>query len=345
MSRRVGRGNTPGIADGTPDHGVGVAHRTSVRYSSPVRVPEQSRCNCSGRNVRAGVRRASRRSSRWCGRRSCAHSTRRAHCPFLRKQVAGGRGSSRTVDARIQGQRAAARNRPGTGHQDNVTRRQGDVDRQDPGDHRGGSPAARRSRRPTGAHRGPRRRRLRLHTVDATAADVAAQSDLPPPNSPMQHRATPPALPQPTSPRAEVEVVLGPDGEPLADWEIELIKSGEVHSHRSRRVARRSRRKSASSTTSTGCRRRRRRGRGRRREPQQPPPSSSPQQGSRRRSAGRRPGAYRVAPDRADEPATADQHGAGQRRRATSTCATRATASCGSTATSPVATTPTSRSS
>jgi transcription termination factor Rho len=26
----------------------------------------------------------------------------------------------------------------------------------------------------------------------------------------------------------EVEVILGPDGEPLADWEIELIKSGEV---------------------------------------------------------------------------------------------------------------------
>jgi hypothetical protein len=23
-------------------------------------------------------------------------------------------------------------------------------------------------------------------------------------------------------------VILGPDGEPLADWEIELIKSGEV---------------------------------------------------------------------------------------------------------------------
>ena len=27
---------------------------------------------------------------------------------------------------------------------------------------------------------------------------------------------------------AEPEVILGPDGEPLADWEIELIKSGEV---------------------------------------------------------------------------------------------------------------------
>ena len=30
------------------------------------------------------------------------------------------------------------------------------------------------------------------------------------------------------APAAEPEVILGPDGEPLADWEIELIKSGEV---------------------------------------------------------------------------------------------------------------------
>jgi transcription termination factor Rho len=38
-----------------------------------------------------------------------------------------------------------------------------------------------------------------------------------------------PATPaqEPSSP-VEAEVVLGPDGEPLADWEIELIKSGEV---------------------------------------------------------------------------------------------------------------------
>ena len=33
---------------------------------------------------------------------------------------------------------------------------------------------------------------------------------------------------QPAVAPAEAEVILGPDGEPLADWEIELIKSGEV---------------------------------------------------------------------------------------------------------------------
>ena len=39
------------------------------------------------------------------------------------------------------------------------------------------------------------------------------------------------AEPGETAPSAapvEAEVVLGPDGEPLADWEIALIKSGEV---------------------------------------------------------------------------------------------------------------------
>ena len=52
------------------------------------------------------------------GRRSCVHIDTPSPLSFPRKQVAGGRGSSRTVDARIQGQRAAARNRPGIGHQD-----------------------------------------------------------------------------------------------------------------------------------------------------------------------------------------------------------------------------------
>ena len=33
---------------------------------------------------------------------------------------------------------------------------------------------------------------------------------------------------EPAAAPAEGEVILGPDGEPLADWEIELIKSGEV---------------------------------------------------------------------------------------------------------------------
>ena len=32
----------------------------------------------------------------------------------------------------------------------------------------------------------------------------------------------------PADDSSEPEVVLGPDGEPLADWEIALIRSGEV---------------------------------------------------------------------------------------------------------------------
>ena len=39
------------------------------------------------------------------------------------------------------------------------------------------------------------------------------------------------------APVVDAEVVLGPDGEPLADWEIDLIKSGEVAGHRARRVS------------------------------------------------------------------------------------------------------------
>ena len=38
----------------------------------------------------------------------------------------------------------------------------------------------------------------------------------------------PPAVEQPSDAPVEAEVMLGPDGEPLADWEIALIKSGEV---------------------------------------------------------------------------------------------------------------------
>jgi transcription termination factor Rho len=40
--------------------------------------------------------------------------------------------------------------------------------------------------------------------------------------------AEPSTAPQASAVPVEAEVVLGPDGEPLADWEIELIKSGEV---------------------------------------------------------------------------------------------------------------------
>ncbi|MDP9464044.1 MAG: transcription termination factor Rho, partial [Actinomycetota bacterium] len=41
--------------------------------------------------------------------------------------------------------------------------------------------------------------------------------------------AEPAAVDQQPATAAEDEVILGPDGEPLADWEIELIKSGEVN--------------------------------------------------------------------------------------------------------------------
>ena len=86
-----------------------------------------------------------------------------------RKQVAGGRGSARAVDARIEGQGSAPRHRPGTGHQDHGACVEGDADRQDPRDHRRRQACARRRpprppaetpRRGVGAcARRPRRRR------------------------------------------------------------------------------------------------------------------------------------------------------------------------------------------
>ena len=66
---------------------LGVAHRLidGVRCGSRASSLQcrrsgsrTSRCNRSGRNDRAGVRKGE--SSRWCGRRSCCIPTRRAHC-------------------------------------------------------------------------------------------------------------------------------------------------------------------------------------------------------------------------------------------------------------------------
>jgi transcription termination factor Rho len=54
-----------------------------------------------------------------------------------------------------------------------------------------------------------------------SAAGVAAESPTPAADT----TPVPPASPAGS---AEPEVILGPDGEPLADWEIELIRSGEV---------------------------------------------------------------------------------------------------------------------
>jgi transcription termination factor Rho len=56
-------------------------------------------------------------------------------------------------------------------------------------------------------------------------AAEAADTEVPAPPSDTEEAA--PTVAETSAP-AEVEVVLGPDGEPLADWEIELIRSGEV---------------------------------------------------------------------------------------------------------------------
>jgi transcription termination factor Rho len=50
------------------------------------------------------------------------------------------------------------------------------------------------------------------------------------PSAPAQADDAPPPVAEPVVDEpAEAEVILGPDGEPLADWEIALIRSGEVH--------------------------------------------------------------------------------------------------------------------
>jgi transcription termination factor Rho len=50
------------------------------------------------------------------------------------------------------------------------------------------------------------------------------------PSAPVQADDAPPPVAEPVVDEpAEAEVILGPDGEPLADWEIALIRSGEVH--------------------------------------------------------------------------------------------------------------------
>ena len=63
----------------------------------------------------------------------------------------------------------------------------------------------------------------------AVAPDKESTEDRPAP-APAGSDDASPAAAAPTTPAgsSEPEVILGPDGEPLADWEIELIKSGEV---------------------------------------------------------------------------------------------------------------------
>ena len=57
-------------------------------------------------------------------------------------------------------------------------------------------------------------------TEDRPAASAAAAAS--------DESSPAPAAPKTPVSAGEPEVILGPDGEPLADWEIELIKSGEV---------------------------------------------------------------------------------------------------------------------
>ena len=152
------------------------------------------------------------------------------------------------------------------------------------------------------------------------------------------------------------EVVLGPDGEPLADWEIDLLRAGEAPAE-----------PAATPAAATDARRTRlaragdqhgddeqgddddaagdgQDGSGRR-EPQQPPPSSPPEQERRgdgpagHPTASTRPATAAATPART--PAAAPIVPSATRRPsrsarspcrcpATSTCATRATASCAS---------------
>ena len=64
----------------------------------------------------------------------------------------------------------------------------------------------------------------------------AAKGPAPSPEAPMTSEAAtssevaaePASKAQPATDPVEAEVILGPDGEPLADWEIALIRSGEV---------------------------------------------------------------------------------------------------------------------
>ncbi len=63
---------------------------------------------------------------------------------------------------------------------------------------------------------------------DAEAVETAPET-APEPGDTTDDAVGEPAVDQPAQAGSiEAEVILGPDGEPLADWEIELIKSGEV---------------------------------------------------------------------------------------------------------------------
>jgi hypothetical protein len=163
-------------------------------------------------------------------------------------------------------------------------------------------------------------------------------------------RVTPPAA---DTSAAVPEIVLGPDGEPLAEWEIELMRSGEPVD--------------AGPTTTNGSSAVRSSSR-QPRQPQQPPTARATAPAAEARATAPAATADDEANDGAPEGDAADrfdadgdaetrssrrrrrrrgkgprdetsdatgQHRTVPRSTATSTCATRATASCGSTTTSP----------
>ena len=290
----------------------------------------RTRCNrvrLAGRCSRRGLH----HPWRW-GRRPCRTDQALAepHSAHAGKQVARGRGSTRTVGARIQGQGSAPRHRPGAGLKATARATKATL-----------ITKILETTGSTGSTARPVERQRSTRRVERSRRGRRPGSGTP----------TPGRVPSAADDIADhaAEVVLGPDGEPLADWEIELMRAGEAPH---RRHPRRPPTSDATAiddddddaTTADGQA-------GRwpgRREPQQPPAASPAQQerpaptaaghrrfdGPRERSttapdAGpRRSGRARRA-ERAAQPASPC------RCRATSTCATRATASCASTATWP----------
>ena len=83
----------------------------------------------------------------------------------------------------------------------------------------GGSPAAAVTSAPTNG-----RAKAVKDASPAPSFEVPAETDA----ASASAVAEPATQARPTAASVEPEVILGPDGEPLADWEIALIKSGEV---------------------------------------------------------------------------------------------------------------------
>ncbi|HEX3087086.1 MAG TPA: transcription termination factor Rho [Ilumatobacteraceae bacterium] len=77
---------------------------------------------------------------------------------------------------------------------------------------------------PDGSAPAPTNGRAAKAPKEPTAAEGTDPAPVEPPAAADESSADAPEVAAPV----EAEVILGPDGEPLADWEIELIRSGEV---------------------------------------------------------------------------------------------------------------------